>query len=123
MGKEMNARSLREHAIETVFVFLQAMVILAGSGLVALSIKIYGESYGSRPLPFFSMFVRDWGFLFLVVPAVWALGCVWLERDERFAIGQRSVVVTGILVLIGLAFLMMGAMVPPPLIHATPIGG
>ena len=98
------------------------MVVLGGCGLAAISIKIFADGYGARPMPGFPLFMRDWGFVFLVVPAAWVMGTVWLERNPRNAMTKTGTIGTGVLVLIGLGFLVLASMLPPPIIQARGLG-
>lgn len=53
-----------------------------------------------------ALFVREWGFLFILIPGLWVAGTVWLESNPRFDFTSRWTMVTGVLVFVGLAWLM-----------------
>lgn len=71
---------LREHGIQSVLTVLQATVVVAGSMCTATVLKAFGYPEEHRIWPAFSVFVRNWGFVFLIVPAFWAVTTLWLER-------------------------------------------
>ena len=118
----MAANLVREHPIQTVFVLLQTLVLVLGSTLVAVSIKIYCVS-GNLPVPGFSALVRDWGFLLLLVSGTWAFWTVALERNPANGFTKRWSLVSGILLLVSLYWLLQQAVVSPPLIQVVPLDG
>src|SRR6056297_3436310 len=73
---------IRDYTLQTVFVALQATVIVYGILITATLLK--GNGYPEYDNFFwFSKFVRHAGFLFLVVPAGWVWLTYWYDQSDR----------------------------------------
>ena len=59
--------------------------------------------------PWLAVFVRDYGFLLLLIPAGWVFATLWLERHRSDWLTKRWTILSGVAVLLFLAGLMMGA--------------
>ena len=86
------------HRIQTIFVLLQAGVIMGGSMLAGGIMKAMGyeDGLGFR-IPLVSHFVRDWGFILLVIPLGWTLLTIAMEQrtdwhTKRWTVGSGLVI-------------------------------
>jgi len=59
--------------------------------------------------PPLALFVRSWGFLLIFIPGLWVILSIWLEGHPRFEFSKSSTVVTGFILLAGLTWLMIKA--------------
>ena len=107
--QKMKMNHLREHSIQSVFVALDAALIIGGSLMTAALMKARGFPDPDQFWHPFALFVRGWGFFLILIPALWVGGSLWLERNPRFDFTSRWTIVTGILVFAGLAWLMFVA--------------
>ncbi len=89
---------LREYTIQTVFVALQATVIIYGILITATLMKTNGYPEWQGVF-WISKFVRHAGLMFFLVPAGWVWLTIWYDRTDR-RYPQIFSVVTGLLVLI-----------------------
>ena len=69
----------------------------------AMSLKIMERSNIGPSDSFCLWFVRNWGFLILIVPLVWALSTIRLERRHYDCFSKRTTFMTGLILLIILA--------------------
>ena len=94
-----------EHRLYTVLACLQVGMILIGTFAIRIATT---ENFAGlyEPAPALARWVRDWGYLFLAVPAAWVfLGIRAARRDDaNEKAGVR--IVAGLLVtaLVGFAF-------------------
>jgi hypothetical protein len=95
---------VRDNAMQSIFAAAQSVVIVAGSLLTAATPRMRGGEG-----PWLPVFVRDWGFLLLLVPAVWVVGTIWLERHRSDWFTKRWTILSGLLVLLSLVSLMIHA--------------
>ena len=104
---------LREHGTQSVLTVLQATVVVAGSMCTATILKALGYPESHDMWPSLSVFVRNWGFLFLIIPASWAITTLWLERHQSSWFSKRWTLITGIIVLAALSFLFVVSTTQP----------
>jgi hypothetical protein len=98
---------VRDNAMQSIFAAAQSVVIVAGSLLTAATPRMRsGGSGGGHWLP---VFVRDWGFLLLLIPATWAFATLWLERHQSDWFTKRWTILSGVLLLAALVLLMVHA--------------
>ena len=97
---------LREYSIQSVFAVLDSTLIIGGSLMTAALMKARGFPDSNQFCHPLALFVREWGFLFILIPGLWVAGTVWLESNPRFDFTSRWTMVTGVLVFVGLAWLM-----------------
>ena len=68
--------------------------------------------------------VRDYGFLLLVIPVLWASWGAWENNRPKVGLGDTGkIMLSGILVWVGLlafGFVAAGTIPSPPLIHVIP---
>lgn len=94
-----------EHRLYTVLSCLQVGMILIGT--FAIRIATTENLAGLyEPAPALAHWVRDWGYLFLLVPAAWVLSSIRAARrdDSNEKAAVRIVVGLLVTVLVGLAF-------------------
>jgi hypothetical protein len=97
---------VREYALQSILFLAQSMVIMGSSMFTATLLKVQGYPEARTTWPWLPVFVRNWGFSFIVIPAVWALATIWLERHRPDWFSKRETIVTGILLLLALGYLM-----------------
>jgi len=98
---------IREYMTQSVFAVLQSVLIVSGSLMTAGLMKARGYPDPGQFWHPLALFVRNWGFLLISVPGAWVVGTVWLERRPGSDFTTRWTIVTGLLVLAGLAWLMV----------------
>lgn len=98
---------VREYAMQSIFVAAHSVVIVAGSMMTAVALRTRGYPDKDRDWPMLPVFVREWGLVFIFIPAAWVLLTIWLERHRD--LGKRWTILSGILLLAVLACLMMYA--------------
>lgn len=69
----------------------------------ATTLKVMGRSDIGPGDSFSIWFVRNWGFLLIGLSLIWALWTIWSERCHYDRFSKRHTVITGLLVLGGLA--------------------
>lgn len=99
-----------EFKVQAVFAALQSGMIVAGSLLIAVILKARGYPDRFSELPPVLGFVRNWGFLLIVIPAVWAAVTIWLERHRPHLFSKSWTVATGVAVWLCLAWLLLAAL-------------
>ena len=98
---------VREYAMQSIFAAAQSLVILTGSIFTATVLK---SGHGARSAgPWLPVFVRDWGFVLMLIPATWVFLTLWLERHRSDWFTKRWTVLSGVLLLAVLAWLMVTA--------------
>jgi hypothetical protein len=94
---------IREYTIQCVFVTLHSAVIMGGSMCTATMLKVMGRA-GIGPGDNFTLwFVRNWGFALILISLLWAGWTISLERSRCDEFSKRNTVITGLVVLFGLA--------------------
>ena len=97
---------VRDYAMQSIFAAAQSLVIVAGAMLTAATPRMRAAGGDGPWLP---VFVRDWGFLLLLIPAVWVFVTLWLERHRSDWFTKRWTILSGVLVLALLIALMIHA--------------
>lgn len=70
-----------EHRFYSVLAALQVGMIMIGTFAVRFAtMENLREIY--EPAPVFAMWIRDWGYLFLLVPATWVILSIRAARNE-----------------------------------------
>ena len=72
------------YRIQTILGLIQAGIIVFGSLLTGVMLKAVGYPDRFQQLPFKLLFVRNWGFLLIVIPLIWAIGTIWTERNQHW---------------------------------------
>jgi peptidoglycan biosynthesis protein MviN/MurJ (putative lipid II flippase) len=103
----MAGNPIREYMTQSVFAVLQSALIVSGSVLTAALMRARGYPDPGQFWHPLALFVRNWGFLLISIPGAWVIGTIWLERHRGSDFTTRWTVVTGLLVLGGLAWLMV----------------
>lgn len=113
---------IRDYTIQSVFVTLHAAVIIGGSMCTATTLKVMGRSDVGPQDNFGFWFVRNWGFLIVVIPLAWAITTIYLERLNNEWSSKRFTVITGLLLLVGLAvfFFSITVHAGTSMIYSTP---
>lgn len=97
------------HRLQTIFVLLQVGVIMAGSLTTGAMMKVMGYQEGIRvDVLLLLLFVRDWGFLLILIPLAWTFLTITLEQ-RAYWYSKRWTIGSGLLVLAGLAWLLVYA--------------
>ena len=91
---------------QAILAVLQSALIVGGSLSTTALMKARGYPDPHQFWHPWALFVRDWGFLFLSIPLMWAGATIWLERSQVAEFSTRSTVISGLLVFAGLGFLM-----------------
>ena len=113
----------REYRIQSVFVAVHATLIVGGWMATATMMRIAGypdEGLVWRPL---SLLVRNWGFLLILLPGIWAVGSIWLETHPADMFSKRWTIVTGVVLFGVLAWMLFVAAVggfTTPLMEVSP---
>lgn len=89
--------AIRDYTLQTVFVTLQATVIVYGIATTATCLKASGYPEDDR-FGFLPLFVRHAGLLFFLIPALWAWGTVVYDRSSR-RFPTEFTLATGVLVI------------------------
>lgn len=105
----MKTHPLREHSIQATFAALDSALIIGGSLLTAALMKARGFPDPNQFWHPFALFVREWGFLLILIPGLWVGASVWLESHPRIDFTSRWTIFTGVLVFAGLVWLMLVA--------------
>ena len=101
---------LSEFTPQTVIGSMQSVVVVGGTLATSMGLKIGGYPDARSVWPPASVFVRESGFLLLLIPAIWVLATVALELrcpdwfSKRWTIGSGVV-----LLLILVSYLTMTA--------------
>ena len=69
-----------EYRMHTILILLQSGVIVLGSFLTGTMLKAMGYVDHLYELPFLVWFVRNWGFMLILIPLFWTLGSIWMDR-------------------------------------------
>ena len=109
---------LREYILQTIIMVLGALIIIGGSLLTGMVMKSMGYPHSDLEWPWWNLFVVNWGFCLLLIPAIWVWITIRLERRPGAGFTKRWVSVTGLILLIVLAVMMLKA-----LMVVTRIGG
>lgn len=98
------------HRLQTIFVILQVLVIMIGSLVTGGMMKImgYDDAFSERWSPFLR-FIRNWGFLLILIPLAWTIFTVALEQ-RAYWYSKRWTMGSGLLVLALLGWLLLQAM-------------
>jgi len=98
---------VREYAMQSIFAVGQSVVIVAGSFFTAVVLKTRGYPDPGAEWRLLPVFIRNWGVAVMLIPAAWVLGTIWLERHRSDWFTKRWTILTGVLLLGGLAWLMI----------------
>ena len=75
-------RDYNAYRIQTILVLIQSGIIVVGSLLTGVILKAMGYPDRFQQIPLKLLFVRNWGFLLILIPLVWAGGTIWMERSQ-----------------------------------------
>ncbi|MBP6785751.1 MAG: hypothetical protein KA152_18295 [Verrucomicrobiales bacterium] len=95
---------IREYTTQTVLCTLQSTVVVAGWMCFATKLKILGYPDAPELWDWWVRLLRNWGMLWLLIPGAWVVFSVWMEQKSDNDFSQRWTVVTGVGVLVILAF-------------------
>ncbi len=98
--------SLNEYRMQTILTLLQAGAIVFGSFMVGVTLKTMGYPDRFQELPLLYLFVRNWGFMLIVIPLVWAGATIWMERHENW-FTKRWTLVSGLALFVSIVFWMV----------------
>ncbi len=95
-----------EYRIQTIFILLQAGVIVLGSLLTGVILKANGYTDHLYELPFLVLFVRNWGFMLILIPLAWAAVSIWMDRYLEWYT-KRWTLVSGLCLLASLTWFLV----------------
>jgi hypothetical protein len=98
-------RALQQYRIQTIFALLQSGVILGGSLLTGAIMKSMELAAQMEETPITLRFIRDWGFLLILVPLAWIALTIRLERVCDWHT-KRWTFISGLCLLAALAWFM-----------------
>ena len=113
---------VREYAMQSIFAAAQSVVIVAGSMFTATVLKVRGFPEARSEWPMLAVFVREWGFTLMLIPAAWVLGTIWLERHRADWFTKRWTILSGVILVAALCGLMAYATVSADNAQATRSG-
>ena len=98
-----------EYRVQSVLALLQAGVIVGGCLFTGTILKARGYPDQFTEIPFLLLFVRNWGFLLILIPLVWAVLTIRMEqRSEWFS--RRWTAISGFALLAALVWFVLLAM-------------
>ena len=94
-----------EHRFHSVLALLQVGMIMIGTFAIRFVTADQLEGY-YKPAPAMAVWIRDWGYLFLLVPAVWVVLSIRAARKEDAdgRVGLRMAVGLVVTLLVGFLF-------------------
>lgn len=95
-----------EYRLQTILTLIQAGVIVFGSLFVGVILKATGYPDHFQKIPLILLFVRNWGFLLILIPLAWAMGSIWLERHFN-GYSKRWSMVSGLCLLAALIWFLL----------------
>lgn len=95
-----------EYRMQTIFILLQAGVIVLGSLLTGAMLKARGYTDHLYELPFLVLFVRNWGFMLILISLAWACGSIWMDRHLEWYT-KRWTLVSGLCLLASLTWFLV----------------
>ena len=99
-----------EYTAQTILAIMQMIVIIVGTVFTAMVLE--RMCHPDNVVPSVSLFVSDWGFVFLLVPVLWTIGTVILEmRDIEWS--KSCTIFSGLIVLGVLFFFFVDSMFSP----------
>ena len=110
-------RLVEQHRTQTILGLIHVGTILFGSIGVGVILKAMGYSDGQEMAPLI-VFVRNWGFILILIPVFWVLATIWMELHHSWH-SKRVTLVSGVLLLAGLIwfFVLMAARASSILVH------
>ena len=95
-----------EYTVQGILACLQSLVIIGGCLFTAVALKVRGYPDKFTELPLWLAFVRNWGFLLILIPLAWVCSTIWLERNRSDEFSKRWTIVTGIVVAVALGIFL-----------------
>lgn len=99
-----------EYRSQGILAALQSLVIVGGCLFTATILKFMGYPDRFSELPMQLAFVRNWGFLLILIPLIWVCSTIWFERHRSEWFSKRWTVATGIGLLLALGGYMLISM-------------
>ena len=99
-----------EYRVQGIFGVLHSLLIVGGCLFTGVILKARGYPDDFTELPLQLAFVRNWGFLLILIPLSWAVLTIWLERSQASWFSKRWTVLTGIGVGIVLGWYVLASM-------------
>ncbi|MBK1792211.1 hypothetical protein [Persicirhabdus sediminis] len=103
----MKVDKLGSYTVQLVMMALNTALILSGSMVVATLLKLRGFPERNYDWPLLAVFVRNWGFILVILPAIWVTISISLERNAQSNFSTRSSLISGLLLFAGLAVLII----------------
>ena len=101
----------QEYGAQTVLASIQTVIVIGGTLTTAALLKAAGYP-DARPLwSTLPVFIRDWGFVLLLVPAIWVICTVALERSLVDSSTKRTTIASGVVVILALLYVLIGSAV------------
>jgi hypothetical protein len=90
-------RLVDQHRTQTILALFQVGTILVGSIGIGAILKAMGFS-DIQEMSWLVIFVRNWGFILVLIPVVWVLMTIWMELHQSWY-SKRLTLVSGLLLL------------------------
>ncbi|MBB5352064.1 hypothetical protein HNR46_002305 [Haloferula luteola] len=100
-----------EYRIQGILGSLHAPLIVGGCLSTGAILKVRGYPDEFTELPLRLAFVRNWGFLLILIPLGWVVLTIWLERHQAIWFSKRWTVATGIAVGGMMGWYLLGTLV------------
>ena len=96
---------------------------MGGCFLTKIMLTTRGIDLATANLPFSIWFMINWGFVLLAIPLAWVMGTIWLERHPAGPLSIRWTFISGLVLLIGLAWfsLLFSAKAGASVTHVQPL--
>ncbi|MFC7339580.1 hypothetical protein ACFQY0_20490 [Haloferula chungangensis] len=99
-----------EYRVQGILGLLQALLIVGGCLFTGVILKARGYPAEFSELPTQLAFVRNWGFLLILIPLGWVILTIWLERHQAAWFSKRWTVATGVGVGLALGWYVLASM-------------
>ena len=99
-----------EYRIQGIFGALHSALIVGGCMMVATVLKVRGYPEKFTELSFQVAFVRNWGFLLILIPLAWVIITIWMERHRAAWFSKRWTIASGVGVGVALGWYLLGTM-------------
>ena len=101
----MRILEVPEHRVLTYLVLIQVLGVAVGWALLAFGVAIWNRVgfYGANPT---AVFLRDWGFLFFLLPGLWLIFATAAKDNDFGRFEGPLIILSGIAVAIGTVIIL-----------------
>jgi hypothetical protein len=85
-----------EYRLQRIIGALHAGIIMTGSLMLGVTLKVRGYPDEFADIPLLMLFVRNWGFTLILIPLAWVVYTIWSERDDTGSFSKRWTLISGI---------------------------